>query len=467
MKILVAIANYGTKSINYLQRVIDEYRTMPFEVSIVVLSDKHKELGNDIEVIVGLPTKDPWSLPFNHQKLFADRINDYDIFIYSEDDILISRKNIESFVDVQSILPKPMIAGFTVYELDSNGKKYYPGVHGSYRWVPESVISIKGHTFAHFTNLHSCCYMLNREQLCEAIASGGYIVPPHKGKYDLLCSAATDPYSQCGFRKVICIERINDFDVHHLPNKYVGGKMGIGQDEYMLQVNALNEIINGNKSKYQLFEIEKTINTSQWDKLYYESYADEIIEFIPKNANTILSIGCGSGATEERFVQEGYHVDAIPLDDIISEVAKSKNIDVTPPSFDEAWTILKDKKYDCIIISDVVQHLSEPVETLKKYLNLISDNGVILIRVPNFDFIKVKKDLIEYGISRDDLIYFEKSRLNITTKNKTKKLIKEYQLKMKMIKYIYQSKYSMINDMTLDIFKKYLASRLIFVCHKY
>ena len=105
MNILVAIANYGLKNQAYLQKLIDEYKSMSYSVDIVVLSNIPKELDPDIEVIVGLPAKNPWSLPFTHKRIFAERSKYYDLFIYSEDDILIKQKNIEAFLKVQAILP--------------------------------------------------------------------------------------------------------------------------------------------------------------------------------------------------------------------------------------------------------------------------------------------------------------------------------------------------------------------------
>ena len=69
--------------------------------------------------------------------------------------------------------------------------------------------------------------LLTREQLRKAIQSEGYLVGPHQNKYDLLVTAATDPYTQCGFRKLVCISHIEDFFIAHLPNKYVG-ELGVG-----------------------------------------------------------------------------------------------------------------------------------------------------------------------------------------------------------------------------------------------
>ena len=69
MKILVVIANYGLKNQAYLKTLINEYKSMSYDVDIVILSNVPKELGSGIEVRVGLPAKNPWSLPFGHKEL--------------------------------------------------------------------------------------------------------------------------------------------------------------------------------------------------------------------------------------------------------------------------------------------------------------------------------------------------------------------------------------------------------------
>src|SRR3990172_5461101 len=223
MKTLVAIANFGTKNEKYLKRLLEEYRSMTrFEVDLVVLSNIPKDLGLDIEVIVGLPIKDPWSLPFGHKALFSERITQYDLFIYSEDDILITEQNIDAFVKVTQILPDQYIAGFIRHEVSENGKWYYPDLHGAFHWDPNSVLKIGEYIFAYCTNEHAACFVLSRSQLEKAINSGGFLLPPRIGRYDMLVTAATDPYTQCGMRKLVCISHLNEFSLHHLSNLYIG-----------------------------------------------------------------------------------------------------------------------------------------------------------------------------------------------------------------------------------------------------
>ena len=55
LRLLVAIASYGTSNDRYLARLIAEYRSMPCQVDIVVFSNVQKNLGTEVEVVVGLP----------------------------------------------------------------------------------------------------------------------------------------------------------------------------------------------------------------------------------------------------------------------------------------------------------------------------------------------------------------------------------------------------------------------------
>lgn len=66
MKILVAIASYGQKNDAYLSRVLSEYRSMPYQADIVMLSNISRDLGRGVEVITGLPDSNPSSLPSGH-----------------------------------------------------------------------------------------------------------------------------------------------------------------------------------------------------------------------------------------------------------------------------------------------------------------------------------------------------------------------------------------------------------------
>ena len=246
-QLLVVIASYGTNQDKYLEQLVQEYRKMSYIVHIVVVSNVAKAVPEGVELAIGLPTRDPWSLPFAHKKVMADRVNDYDLFIYSENDTMVSERNIEAFLRVSKTLPATDIPGFLRYEKGPRGLRNFINLHGHYHWDPCSPCEHGPYTFAFLTNEHSACYLVTRKQLQHAIDSGGFLVPPHQGKYDLACTASTDPYTRCGFRKLICISHLDDFLVHHLPDKYTGADFNASGQAFQKQLDVLLTIAKNGK----------------------------------------------------------------------------------------------------------------------------------------------------------------------------------------------------------------------------
>jgi hypothetical protein len=172
MRILVAISSCGVANDRYLHKAVREYQGMQGIVDIVVLSERHKQVPFGSRLVVGLPTRDPWSLPFAHKRLFAEHVDEYDLFIYAEDDILITQDNVQAFLEASSILPEDEIAGFFLIESGPDGRLYYPEVNKHFHWDPQSVRGRGRQLFARFSCEHAGCYILTRAQLKRAIVSG-------------------------------------------------------------------------------------------------------------------------------------------------------------------------------------------------------------------------------------------------------------------------------------------------------
>ena len=457
MKVLVAIANYGTKNSKYLDVLLNEYRSMSnYQVDIIVLSNIPKALGADIQVIVGLPEKDPWSLPFGHKKLFAEKLKEYDLFIYSEDDTLITQNNIESYIEVTNILPTRFIAGFLRYELSPEGKKYYSTIHGHYHWDPKSVIKIDNHIFAHYTNDHSASFIVTQNQLKKAIDSGGFLLPPRKGRYDMLVTAATDPYTQCGMKKLICLTRLSNFELHHLPNVYCG-KMGQEAEYVEKEIEILKEIAGNDSLCESLFDIDTLPEDDTWNKRYYQSARDQVIELIPKEARKVLSVGMGCGSTEKEIMRKNIDVFGIPLDYVMRETASAKGVIVTPPNIGSAVEHLKNVTFDCMIFQDILQYLQDPVDKIKTLLPLLDKNGSIIISIPNIRHPSIIYKRIQDILKsiRDTGMQDDKKRnIHFTTRRMLQNWIESCNLQVIKEMYYVEGRWERISRMTFGLFDR-------------
>ncbi len=336
MKTLVVLASYGHANDRYLERVLAEYRLMGPSIDIIVTSDIPRDLGPDIRVIVGLPDNNPLALPFAHKQVFAERLNEYDLFIYSEDDILITWQNIQAFLEVTKVLPHNNIVGFVRSEVDPAGNRYYDPLLSHFHWDSTSLCTVQGYTFARFTNQHSGCFILTREQLKRFIASGGFLVEPHEGAYELREAAATDPYTQCGLEQRLCISHLDRFTVLHLPANKYGSRPYRGSIEFHRQIEALLGLEERRRPKGLLFQPETRVLYGKWSKDYYEPVRPEVTALVPESVHRILSIGCGWGETEGWLIQRGARVVAIPMDSVIAACAEARGVEIVYGDFQMA-----------------------------------------------------------------------------------------------------------------------------------
>jgi len=432
----VILANYGTSNDAYLQRVLEEYRKMPYAVDIVVLSNIPKSLGSDVEVVVGLPGKDPHTLPFGHKRIFAERTGEYELFVYSEDDILITERNIETFLEISRILPDDEIAGFVRAETDPTGTLYYDPPHAHFHWDPDSVRSRGEQTFAFYTNEHSACFILTQQQLRRAIQSGGFLVQPHTGKYDFECSASTDPYTQCGFRKLICLSRLDDFTVRHLPAYKYKTRPYRHQAEFQRQIDALLEIEKNGRPRNLLFDPETKILHTKWSKDYYEPIRSEILSQLPAGVRSVLSIGCGWGASEGHLVQKGLRVVGVPMDSVIAACAEAKGVEIVYGDFQTAREKLANESFDCVLLSNVLHLVRDPAAVLSTFADLLSPQGVVIASAPNLGRMPIWLGRLRGKPQYRGLGSYEKTGLHLTSARLVRKWFKQCRLKVESIKYM-------------------------------
>ena len=136
---------------------------------------------------------------------------------------------------------------------------------------------------------------------------------------------------------------------------------------------------------------------------YHKFFMDNVNE-----NDTVLDIGCGNGALTYDVAKKAEKVVGIDLSEQNISIAKRKysreNIDYIHGN---ALTDLPNKRFDVIILSNVLEHIDKRVEFLMSAKNLASK---FLIRVPmlNRSWIDVyKKELgLEYRLDKTHFIEY-------------------------------------------------------------
>jgi 2-polyprenyl-3-methyl-5-hydroxy-6-metoxy-1,4-benzoquinol methylase len=465
VKILIAITSYGKANDAYLARITQEYQSMPFDARIVIFCNEYKQVPAGTELVMGLPSDNPRSLSFAHKKLFADRATEYDLFIYTEDDILITERNINAFLRLCTILQEDEIPGFLLKEISADGTLNYPQAHVHFHWDPSSVCSRGTETCAFFTNEHAASYILTRIQLQRAIASGGFLVKPYEGRYDMLCSAATDPYTQCGFRKLICISRLDDFSLHHLPNKYIG-KFGISGQVLRRQVEALIRIGQNGDLPASLFRPETKLMGMSYSKDYYEPAKKEIARLIPNSARSVLSIGCGWGATEVWLTESGLKVVAVPMDPVISSELEGSEVRLVNGDFGSVLKQLAGQQFDYLLILNILHLIEDPVCLLRSFSSLLSDGGQVIATVPNLSSISVLAKRMRRDPRVQPLKRYETSGVHVTSRGVIRRWFDNSGLEVGQFIDLVPERAEKIRRMTMNVISPLLASEIIVVGNK-
>jgi 2-polyprenyl-3-methyl-5-hydroxy-6-metoxy-1,4-benzoquinol methylase len=379
--ILVGIASHGTAQDHFLARVVAEYRQLNLPCRVVVLSNVNKKVDG-AEVCVGVPTRDPYSLPFAHRRLFAENADNYDLFIYAEDDTLITQRNIDAFLDVQRDLEHSEVPGFMRSECGPDGTAYIVSINHHFRWLPDTVVRRGAGLAAQFSNQHSGCFIVTQQQLKRAISSGGFLVPARSTLYGMLETAASDIYTQCGLRRLISLSRIDDFIVPHLANKYYS-RMGIPAAELAAQVRYLCEIDKNQESwRGSLLNPQTSAPSFRGSRNLYEGADQSLVDAIPRTTRRLLSVGAASGGTERALADGGIDVLAAPIDTILGSMLRSRGIQTIEGSMATISEKLLAEKFDAILVADVLQLVDDPVDWLNKLRGLLAADGAIVGSVP-------------------------------------------------------------------------------------
>jgi len=464
MRILVAVTSFGTTNDVYLVQTVGQYRSMSFDIDIVVFSNLAKEVGLGVEVIAGLPTENPRSLPFAHKRVFAERLERYDLFIYTEDDILITETNIRAFLRASEVLPDEEVAGFLRFETDQNSKVYFADALGPYHWEPSSVKARDGQIFAFFTNEHAGAYILTREQLRRAVRSGGFLVAPHEGKHTMLETAATDPYLYCGLKKVICISHLDEFLIHHLSNKYIG-KYSLEKSDFYRQIDALIKIKDNGRTR-ALFNTETRLPLIRHSKAFYEPARSDVLSLIPDRATTVLSIGCGWGAIEAALIKRGMQVVGLPLDSVIAGCAEARGVEIIADDFETAQTRLADKRFDVVLMLNILHLVPNPSKILATFVRQLDHTSIVIFSVPNLASLLARRKGILGRRQYKDLGGYEKTGVQFTSRTAIRRWLRDAGLKMMKRTLVLSERAQKVARATMGLLGPLLAEEIIVVARK-
>ena len=149
-----------------------------------------------------------------------------------------------------------------------------------------------------------------------------------------------------------------------------------------------------------------------------QSYGADYIKFLERvlgkfQGKKIIDVGCGGCTLLEHLRNNGAEVLGVDPSPVALRTSKQKNI----PLINEflAPGVLDGYTVDAILQMDVFEHVYDPVTLLRAENDALSDEGYVIINVPN----------CEYSVSRGDVSMAIPQHVNMFTRYSLCKLVEE------------------------------------------
>ncbi|HWY79977.1 MAG TPA: class I SAM-dependent methyltransferase [Candidatus Sulfotelmatobacter sp.] len=131
------------------------------------------------------------------------------------------------------------------------------------------------------------------------------------------------------------------------------------------------------------------------------------IEKLKKPGN-VLDVGCAMGFFMDVCVQHGWQVEGVEISEFAAEYVKNK-LGYRIHTGDFQKVALPKETYDLITLWDVIEHVPDPVATLKKIYTLLKPGGMLVLTTPDAGSLPAKLTQhrwIGYKLSDEHLTYF-------------------------------------------------------------
>lgn len=224
MRILSTIACYSGNENPYISRVANELKQISdiviFAPEIMNIEDtkteiRSKSLGH--------------GLVFEPRQYMINHLEEYDYFLYNEDDILITEASLMYAIEVNEELQKQNLqynVGFIRYELENEKEELvdlspYNSVNLGGNGVTDIIkfiTNIRDKYYFHAWNPHSGNFLLSRDQIKLLIHNHKFPVIPTASYAGILESGATGFHEV--MRKFTPTNGYKKLMVHHMSNKY-------------------------------------------------------------------------------------------------------------------------------------------------------------------------------------------------------------------------------------------------------
>jgi SAM-dependent methyltransferase len=144
---------------------------------------------------------------------------------------------------------------------------------------------------------------------------------------------------------------------------------------------------------------------------YHDGFNEHLLAAVPPGTKRILEVGCARGRLGQELKRQDptRYVAGVELDPDAAQVAGKRLDEVFVLDVQDDVPPIEPRSLDCMLFGDVLEHLLDPEDTLRRYRDLLAPDGLVLASVPNVQHFSVVKNLL-----RGDFMYQPEGLLDAT-----------------------------------------------------
>jgi SAM-dependent methyltransferase len=163
---------------------------------------------------------------------------------------------------------------------------------------------------------------------------------------------------------------------------------------------------------------------------YYDRANPDLLARIPLTATKVLELGCGAGALGAAFARRAPQAQyyGLELDKKAAAIAAERlhRVELFNADSDAIpQTIRNAAPFDAIIFGDVLEHLRDPWTALKAFAELLAEDGVLLICIPNVSNWHLLQRLLTGTFDYEDEGLFDRTHLRWFTAKTLLDMVRE------------------------------------------
>lgn len=164
----------------------------------------------------------------------------------------------------------------------------------------------------------------------------------------------------------------------------------------------------------------------------------DLLAMVEGQPRRVLSLGCGTGATEVHFVRQGASVFGIDVSsDAVAIAGKRLETAIVADVEGDPLPQLHPGSFDLILCGDVLEHLRFAEHVLDRLRGWLADDGQLVLSVPNATHYTILRQLV---LRRDwkyeDAGLFDRGHYRLFTKKSLLRLLDEHGLRVAAVSFL-------------------------------